>query len=229
VIAGSRRARAAAVLVTVVLLLVAAVWFARESILAGAGAVLVVEDRIAPADIIVVSNSLPRATAFEAAVLYQQHVGRRIVMTDWVADPLADKVRALGIPYLTPAEMSRMVLEKSGVAPAAITMLSDRVDGTGSEISAIAAFIERERPASVLFITARSHTARTRWLLRRALPGRVNVTVRSSRFDPFPAAGWWHDRENTREVMTEYLRWFNTLYLPDMWSRPIASARLGAL
>jgi hypothetical protein len=55
-------------------------------------------------------------------------------------------------------------------------------------------------------------------LLRRALPAGTRLLVRAPRTDRFHADSWWRSRENSREVVTEYLRWFNTLILRDPWS-----------
>ena len=197
----------------------ALVWFAQRSILVAAAAFLVEEDPLVPADILVVSNSMPRAAALEAALLYNQRVSSHIVIADWVPDPVTEKVHRLGIPYLDVSELSKAILERSGVPPSAITILDDRVDGTEAEVSAIAAYVSQRRLSSVLVVTARSHTARTKWLLHRKLPRSTHVIVLSPRFDQFSIAWWWRERDQTREVIIEYLRWFNTLFLPDLWRR----------
>ena len=84
---------------------------------------------------------------------------------------------------------------------------------------AVAAFARQRRLRSLRLITARSHTARARWLLRRDLLPDVHSSVGSSRFDPFSSASWWQRREQSREVISEYLHWFNTFPLGDLWSR----------
>lgn len=221
---GARLRRWAFRLVLGGLAALALTWFAHRSVLVGAAALLVDEDPVTPAEIMVVSNSTPQAASLEAALLYRQRVSNRIIIADWIEDPLIESVRALGIPRLGVTDLSKAILERSGVPSSAITILDDRVDGTESEISAIATFVDQHRPASLLIITARSHTARTKWLLHRKLPNGTRVAVHSPRFDRFPVDAWWHDREHSREVITEYLRWFNTMYLPDMWSRQIDSA-----
>jgi uncharacterized SAM-binding protein YcdF (DUF218 family) len=177
----------------------------------------VTEDALSPVDVMVVSNTMPRATALEAAALYQQQVSARLVMTEWVHDPLVEKTRELGIPYLDTPAINKLILERSGVPSSAITVLPDRVDGTSAEIAAIAGFVARSRVGTVLVVTARSHTARTKWLLTRALP-RVRVLVRSSRYDAFRTDGWWRERDQSREILTEYLRFCNSVLLGDVWA-----------
>lgn len=193
--------------------IIMASWLARHTILVGAARMLVNEDPLGCAEIIVASNSLPQATALEAAQLYNQHVSARIVMAGWAHNPLVPTVRRLGIPSLDTTEMNLAILERSGVPSAAITVLPGQVDGTETEVAAIAAFVDRRHLASVLVVTARSHTARTKWLLQRTLRTKAQVFVRSPRSDSFSVGQWWLEREHSREVVTEFLRWLHTLTL----------------
>lgn len=213
----SPRARRALQLCLALLVMAALAWSARRAILVGAASLLVNEDPLSQSDVMVVSNIIPRATALEAAVLYKQQISPRVLMTGWVHDPLVEKTRELGIPYLDAPAISRLILEHSGVPPSAITVLPDEVDGTNSELAAIAAYASRAHLASLLIITARSHTARSKRLLRRALPG-VRVSVRSSRFDAFRVDAWWRERDQGREIVTEYLRMYNSVLLGDVWA-----------
>ena len=210
------------VCVTVLLILVAiagAGWYKRHAVLMHMAQLLVVEDPLVPVDLVVVSSAIPKAGALEAVRLYRAHLSPQIALTRWRANPIDDEMRRLGIRCLQPAEVTRTILERSGVAPDAIVVLPDPVDGTETEITAVAAFARQRRPRSFRLITARSHTARARWLLRRDLPPDVHISVGSSRFDPFSSAAWWQRREQSREVMSEYLHWLNTFPLGDLWSR----------
>src|SRR5262245_23433383 len=180
------------------------------------GSALVAEGPLESADVVVVSNASPVADAFEAATLYRTGYAQEIVIPRYVPERHVDELHRLGITYLPQTELMEAVLEHSGVPSAAIRTLSDPVDGTEREVAAVAAFVTQQRPRSVLFVTARSHTARSAWLLRRTLPRGVEVIVRSPRDDLFDPGSWWQSRAQARELMTEYLRWGNTL-LGDLW------------
>jgi uncharacterized SAM-binding protein YcdF (DUF218 family) len=197
----------------------AAGWYSRHAILIGAAHVLVAEEPPVPAEVMVVSIASPKAAALEAAYLYQQQISTRVVLLTWITEPIEDEVRQLGIAYPSPTDLARMILERSGVPSHAIEVLPDLVDGTETEIAAVAAFARQRMPASLLFITARSHTARARWLLRRGVSPTTRFYVTSSRFDRFAVESWWQNRDQSRTVMSEYLRWGNTLLLGDAWSR----------
>jgi len=207
-----RRLRAALVVVGAVALLC----LGRSTVLGVLGSALVAEGPLTPADVAVVSNANPVSDAFEAALLYRTGYVQEIVVPRFVPERHVEDLHRLGIPYLPQTELVEAVLEHSGVPSAAIRMLPGRVDGTEKEVAAVASFVAERRPRSVLFVTARSHTARSTWLLRRALPRGTEVTVRSPRDDVFDPGSWWHSRREAREVMMEYLRWGNSL-LGDLW------------
>lgn len=208
---------------------VAAAWIGRELVLAGLGQLLVAEDSAEKSDVIVVSKADLVGDALEAARLYREGYGAEIVMPPWEPEQLASPIHDLGIPFLSEWELAAAILARSGVPDTAVHVLPGFVDGTDTEIAAVAGFIKERRPASLLFVTARSHTARARWLLHRALPPTTRLLVRAPRTDPFQADAWWRSREHTREVFTEYLRWFNTSILGDPWAgmttRPAGDGR----
>jgi uncharacterized SAM-binding protein YcdF (DUF218 family) len=201
-------------------------WYARHALLIKVAAILVVEDPLEPAEMLVVSNAINQAAALEAAHLYRDGISSQIVVLTGISTPLDDEVRKLGIPSPGPTELVRAILERSGVPATAITVLADPVDGTEAEIAAVVAFARQRMPESLLFIASRSHTARVRWLLRRGLASQTRFSVRSSRFDSFVVASWWQTRDQSREVMSEYLRWFNTFFFRDAWSRPAPDEKL---
>jgi uncharacterized SAM-binding protein YcdF (DUF218 family) len=213
-----RRPRLSAVLAAVALVAIA-VWWARRPLLVGAARILVTEDALGPVDMIVVSNASARSGALEAARLYADGISAQLAIATWVSDAVDDEIRRLGVPLLSPTDLIESVLEHKGVPPEAIAVIPDPVDGTGPEITAVAVFARQRRPESLLFITARSHTARARWLLRHELPPGVRFAVRSPRTDAFSPESWWQSRDQSREVAVEYLRWANTLVLHDPWGR----------
>jgi uncharacterized SAM-binding protein YcdF (DUF218 family) len=200
-----------------------AAWYGRHAILPGVAYVLVAEEPPVPAEVMVVSMARVKETALEAAYLYQQQISARVMLCTWKSEAIDDEVRQLGIAYPGRTELGRLILERSGVPSHAIEVLPDIVDGTETEIAAVAAFARQRMPASLLFIAARSHTARARWLLRRRVSSTTRLYVTSSRFDQFAVESWWQKRDQSREMMEEYLRWGNTLLLGDAWSRRVPS------
>src|SRR5262249_17267603 len=110
-------------------------WYKRHAVLRYIAQVLVVEDPLVPVDLVVVSYASPRAGALEAVRLYREHLSPQIALTTWSANPIVDnEMRRLGILCLQPAEVTRTILERSGVAPDAIVVIPQPVDGTETEM-----------------------------------------------------------------------------------------------
>lgn len=219
----SRRSRA---LVIILLVIVggASAWFARRPALRGLGAFLVTEDQLVPGGLAVVSNASVRAGALEAIRLFHDGIVSQVLIPEEPHDPLNEQLRQIGVPALGASELMRSILEHGNVPARAIVVLPGGADGTGAEVARVATFVREHRAQRLLFITARSHTARAAWLLRRALPDDVQVAVHSPPADAFDPAGWWQHPDQSREVVTEYLHWANVLARPGLWSRAPADA-----
>jgi uncharacterized SAM-binding protein YcdF (DUF218 family) len=151
--------------------------------------------------------------------LYRRGMGTTVALPTVLVSPVDDEIRRLGVPYPSPTALAAAILEYGGVPKSAIDVVRDAVDGTDTEVAAVTAFVRQRMPRSVLFLTARSHTARARWLLRRQLPVQVQLTVRSPRSDGFAPDAWWQSRDQSRDVVLEYLRWVNSLVLGDLWAK----------
>jgi uncharacterized SAM-binding protein YcdF (DUF218 family) len=216
-----RRGRRLRLAVAVAALAVVA-WLGAAPILTAVGEALTVEDAIAPVDIVVLSLASARADAFEAADLYRAGVAPRIVLCRWQGDALDEELERLGVPWLPVHELAAAILRRRGVPPTAVQMLDTPIDGLNTEIAVVADFAHATRPASVLYVTAPSHTRRARWLLRRLLPEGTVLRVRGAVRDGFSPENWWRSRDHSREVAMEYLRWANTFGLRDLWGGPSA-------
>jgi len=193
-----------------------AAWNCRFAIVTAVGRLLVSEDSLQPVQVIVISHANAIEDALEAARLYAEGYGTEVVVPAWEEPPLDLAIRGLGIPYFGEG-MAAEILKRSGVPSTAVHVLRETADGTQTEIAAVGAFVTERPPASLLFVTMRTHTARARWLLRDALPAATRLLVRAPRTDRFSADSWWRSREESREVFMEYLRWFNTFILHDPW------------
>jgi len=214
-----RRARTRAAIGLSVLAIAVLVWAARHTMLVAAGRLLVAEDPLAPVDVIAVSSASWNGGALEAAQLYRSGFGAEILLMPDPVDPADPAIRQLGIRRLYGVDLAEAILERSGVPARAVRVLPDPVDGTDMEIAELASFARQQQVRSMLFITARTHTRRARWLLRHTLPPHTRSIVRASGLDDFSPDTWWYTRGYSREVVMEYLRWVNTTVLRDLWGR----------
>jgi uncharacterized SAM-binding protein YcdF (DUF218 family) len=192
-------------------------WLGRDRLLGTIGATLMVDDPPVPVDVMVVSMAALRTATLEAARFYRDGISRRIVIARWQPEPLDDEMRRLAVPWLPPHDLAAAMLQKSGVPPDAIELLDATVDGLNTEIAAVGAWARRTRPASLLYLTARSHSRRAWWLLRRVLPADTKLLVHAPAEDAFRPDTWWRSRTGSRELAMEYLRWLNTFGFHDLW------------
>jgi len=195
---------------------VVVVWLARVPILRAVGSALVAEDALAPVDVIAVSHANLRESALEVALLHREGFGRRLVVVEGRTDWIQRHLEEIGVWTPLPHELAVDILVRRGVPREAITVLPGAIDGTNTEITVLVHFANREKLESMLYVTSRSHTARAAWRLRREAPG-TRMLVRAPRTDDFDVDAWWRRRGSTREVMTEYLRSFNSYVLGDRW------------
>ncbi len=199
------------------LLIAGAAWLVRDHWLPLLGTPLATEDPPVPVDVIVVSTASARADTLAAAAFYHEGLSPKIVLPFWQLNAVDREVAALGVPWLPPTELAAAILARKGVPREAVEVLPDPVDGLNAEIASVGRFAHARRPRSIMFITARSHSRRARWLLERSVPPGTTIVLRSSPADSFDPRTWWHSRDGSRQLAMEYLRWLNTFVLSDRW------------
>jgi uncharacterized SAM-binding protein YcdF (DUF218 family) len=192
--------------------LVGAAWRHRGAPLRRLGAALVAEDRVGRgADVAVVSMASPRAAALDAAKLYRRGLVREIWIPRWSDEPADRRVDALGVHTPRHHEVARQILERAGVPAASIVLLDEPVDGLDAEMAVVGAALRQRPTIRPIVLTARTHTARARLLLRDAYAPAAGALVRGAHADPFALDGWWRRRAAVREVALEYAKWMALL------------------
>jgi len=185
-----------------------AAWRHRTVPLERLGTALMVQDRIErPADVAVVSMASPRAAALDAAKLYRRGLVREIWVPRWSDEPADRRVEALGVHPPRHHEVARSILLRAGVPAASIVLLDEPVDGLDGEMAVVGAALRRRPTLHPIVLTARSHTARARLLLRDVYAPAAGALVRGAHADPFTPDGWWRRRPMVREVALEYAKW----------------------
>jgi uncharacterized SAM-binding protein YcdF (DUF218 family) len=170
-----------------------------------AGRYLVVSDPLPPtADaIVIMAGSIPDRV-LEAVDLYRTGVAPRIIVTRERPRPGDALLRARGAALPESDQLTVDTLRRLGVPDAAIVRLRRRTFSTASEARTIARYACRHHLRRLVVVTSRSHSRRARLILRRALEPRVDVHLRPSRYDSFPAARWWRVRHHAKAVLREY-------------------------
>jgi hypothetical protein len=189
------------VLVALAAFAIVAIRPVREPFLRAAGWALVVNEPVAPADIVVLSLDSGPAGALEAADLVQSRVSKRVaVFTDPPSAWEREFIRR-GVPYedVGARQMSR--LRSLGVTD--VVQIS-RVDGTEGESQVLSLWCDEHRLGSIVVVATKDHSRRLRRVLDRAMKGHpTRVTVRSARYSSFDPDRWWETRGGIRIEIVE--------------------------
>ena len=183
---------------------VAAVLAASVLIFLLVGRWLVVEDPLQKAQAIaVLSGGLP-VRALEAAKLYREGYAPRVWLTH-PAEP-GDSMAALGIAYAGEDAYNTEILTRHGVPRDAIQVLAPPIRNTADEIVAISDFLPDESGATVIIVTSKAHTRRTRLLWRRSQTRTLKrALVHAASDDPFNPRRWWATTGDALDVVREVL------------------------
>lgn len=141
--------------------------------------------------------------ALKAAKLYKQGLAPRVYLCSPMRGDGERLLESLGWPAGGEAEMSRFILEKSGVPAEAVTVYGEGVLSTVEEIEALAAILP-DSTRSLLVVSAPTHTRRAGWVVERLLPGRTIRMI--SQFDMPMRRDWWNNKQLAYEVVLESVK-----------------------
>jgi len=174
----------------------------REPVLRAAGWALVVNEPVAPADIIVISLDSSGAGALEAADLVQSGIATRVAV---FADPPSgedDEFIRRGLPYEDASARQIHRLRWLGVTD--VVQIPRTEVGTESEGQVLPPWCDQHQFRSIVFVAARDHSRRSRRMLDRVMKGHpTHVTVRPARYSSFDPDRWWETRGGVRTEIVE--------------------------
>jgi uncharacterized SAM-binding protein YcdF (DUF218 family) len=173
----------------------------------GIGRWLVVEDPLVKAQAIVVLSGAMPLRAIEAGKLYREGYAPEIWLTHSV-EP-GETLGEMGIPFAGEDSYNKLVLIHEGVPPEAIHVLEPPIVNTADEIRVAAAALARGNGETVIIVTTKAHTRRTRLLWRRLAPGPSRAIVRAATGDSFDPRHWWRTTSDALDVVREALGLLN--------------------
>lgn len=169
----------------------------------GVGKWLDSEDQLEKAQAIAVLSGRMPLRAMEAAKLYRAGYAPEVWLTR-SSEPGA-ALQALGINFLGEDFYNVRILEHEGVPEPAIRVLDPPIVNTADEIAAISDALQHEKGESVILVTNKVHTRRTRILWRKLAAGKRRAIVRGASDDPFDAGRWWKTTTDALDVVREVL------------------------
>jgi hypothetical protein len=178
----------------------------QEPVLRAAGWALIVKNEpVAPADIIVIVPGGGGAEALEAADLVQSGIATRVAV---FADPPSGEDHEFirrGLPYEDAAARQIDQLKWLGVTDVAqIPRADTETEGVAEVLSA---WCDQHRFRSIVFVAKREHSQRLRRVLDRVMKGHsTRITVQPSRYSGFDPDQWWKTRTGVRIGIVELQR-----------------------
>jgi hypothetical protein len=178
---------------------------------------LVVSDPLQHADaILILSGSMP-ARAIEAASLYRRGFAPQVWLTH--SENVDEDLDSLGIQYLDENYYNVQILQKLGVPPDSIRILSAPILNTADEVRVASDELQRTGTSTVIIVTSPAHTRRARSLWRSYAPYGRGI-VRPAPQDPYDAGHWWRNTHDVLSVLRESLGLINS------WvGLPVSAAR----
>jgi hypothetical protein len=201
----ARRRLCAGIVLFVILLGIASIAISpiRRPILQAAGRVLVVNDRVEPADAIVVMVDADGAGVLEAADLVHSAVATRVAVFGEIPDTVVEReFSRRGIVYENAAARSVRHLRALGVD--AVDLIPTSVAGSEDEGPVLAGWCDQHGFRSIVVVSSSDHSRRLRRMLHRSMKGhQTRVTARSARYSVFDPDQWWRSHRGIRTEVVE--------------------------
>jgi len=174
----------------------------RRPILRAAGWALVVNERVEPADVIVVASNADGAGVLEAVDLVHSGVATRVAVFANVPDTVDREFIRRGVPYEDAAARSVRQLRALGVDT--IDQIPRNEAGTEDIGRVLPDWCDQHGFRSVVVVSTSDHSRRLRRVLHRSMKGhQTRVTVRSARYLEFDPDRWWESHGGIRTGVEE--------------------------
>jgi hypothetical protein len=176
--------------------------FVREPLLRVAGRFLVVDEPVAPADIVVIAADSGGAGALQAADLVHAGIASRVaVFTDPPSGEDLEFIRR-GLPSEDLA--ARQIRQLGWLGVKDIVEIPRTEAGSEGEGQVLAPWCDQHEFRSVVFVAARDHSRRMRRVLDRDMKDHpTRVTVQAEHYSSFDPERWWQTRTGIRTEIIE--------------------------
>lgn len=169
------------------------------------GAWLVVDDRLTPADAIVVLAGGTPNLEIAAAALFRRGLAPRIILSRQATPAHHAALMKLGLRPHDYQTEARLVLEGGSVPPPAIIALQEPVKITETELALVHETARAGGYRRVILVTSSDHSRRVGMIWARQSGPRVEALVHAVRGESFSPDRWWRDRRMSELLLHEYL------------------------
>ncbi|MGA2713497.1 MAG: YdcF family protein [Bryobacteraceae bacterium] len=196
--------RSRLILLAALILGPALLYLDRTDLLADAGNLLIVRDKLEPADIIFLLNGDATSRPYYAAELFHKGLASKVVIAR-MEDSRSVQLGA----YPNPTDSNLVVLRKLGVPESGIVELRPErgVMHTADEAMALLAYLRDNPIHKVIVVTSEFHSRRSKYMFRKALQGTdVRVMLAPTRDVKYGANDWWHIEDGILGCQNEYIK-----------------------
>ena len=174
----------------------------RESMLRAAGRVLVVDEPVGPADVIVVPAWAGAAGAIDASDLIQRGIANRVALLPEGPELAEQELARRGVSFGD--QNAALVQLFRSLKVANVEVIPDPAAGTEAEGQVLLAWCEQHQFRSILVVSSPDHSRRVGRVIRRAMRGHpTKVMIRSARYSSFDPDRWWTTRDGMRTEIVE--------------------------
>ena len=178
------------------------------------GSVLVVDEPVTTADVIVVAIDSEREGVLEAADLYHRGVAPLVAYFEEPLSPSERELLRRGLP--DPRDDKLRDLHALGVPSA--ERIPEAVTGTREQGAALPRWAASRGFRSVVVVTQTDHSRRVRRVLDRTMDGHpATVTIRTSRYSEFDPDTWFQTERGIRVGVEELLKLGGDLVAGGWW------------
>jgi hypothetical protein len=185
----------------VLLAVVAGVPAIRGSMLRAAGRVLVVDEPLERADIIVVPQWAGAGGVIDAADLVHTGTAGGVAVLPGPPRPAERELMRRGISYKDEPTYLVELLHALGVKN--VEVIPNPAAGSDAEGQVLPPWCDQHQFRTIIVVSAPDHSRRMRRVLHRSMRGHsTKVVIRSARYSSFDPDRWWEERDGIRiEIM----------------------------
>jgi len=174
----------------------------RTSLLRVAGRVLVVDEPVAPVDVIVLPKWAGAAGAIDASDLVRDRIATLVAVLPEPPKPSELELVRRGVSHSDESVELVRLLHSLGVTN--VEVIAEPAAGTEAEGQVLLSWCNRRQFRSILVMSSPDHSRRVRRVLHRSMDGTATtVTIRSARYSAFDPDRWWTTRDDTRTEIVE--------------------------
>jgi uncharacterized SAM-binding protein YcdF (DUF218 family) len=152
------------------------------------------------ADLVVVLAGSHDRTLY-AADLYHQGIAKRVILSRPTAEPVHNRLAALGVKFMREEDLQLDILARLNVPREQTDFLPGMARNTRDEAESLTKMLG-DRPLRIIVVASPYNVRRASMILRSRLPAAISLQVVATPYEEFEWR-WWRDAASARAVILE--------------------------